>query len=380
MSNYTSNTTLDQAAQLLSGARRIVVTTHAKPDGDACGAAAALTGVLRASGKTVLGVLMPPVPANLQFLLDAEPALHVCPAHGDDPVVAAAVAQADLVVVLDTGAWSQLSPLRELLSLALARTLILDHHLSGDVAARYCYVDAAAAAACEIVAQVIDRFAGDAALSPSVCAALFVGLAADTGWFRFSNTRAPTHELAARLLRKGVDQAEIYRKLEQNERPAKLALLARAVQSLTLLADNRAAIMVLHAADFAQTGALIEETEQLVDLPRAVGSVQVVALITEPPQRSETAVDAPTGKPRPGKRSGSSGGGGSGGSGKDADAGAIRISFRSKSGAHAIDVSLLAQRFGGGGHARAAGAKVAAPLEEVVERVTTALAELFPGR
>jgi phosphoesterase RecJ-like protein len=287
-------------------------------------------------------------------------------------VVAAAVAQADLIVVLDTGAWSQLAPLRELLGSALARTLILDHHLSGDVAARYCYVDAAAAAACEIVAQVIDRIADDAAWSPNVCQALFVGLAADTGWFRFSNTRAEAHELAARLLRRGVDQAEIYRKLEQNERPAKLALLARAVQSLTLLADNRAAIMVLRAADFAQTGALIEETEQLVDLPRAVGSVQVVALITEPPQRTRSEAQAPASKPKSLKHTG--------GSGKDEDAGAIRISFRSKPGAHAIDVSLLAQRFGGGGHARAAGAKIAAPLEEVVERVTTALAELFPER
>ena len=368
MSTYTSNTTLDHAAELLSGARRIVVTTHAKPDGDACGAAAALTGVLRGSGKTVLGVLMPPVPANLQFLLDAQPALHVCPARGDDPVVAAAVAQADLIVVLDTGAWSQLAPLRELLGSALARTLILDHHLSGDVAARYCYVDAAAAAACEIVAQVIDRIADDAAWSPNVCQALFVGLAADTGWFRFSNTRAEAHELAARLLRRGVDQAEIYRKLEQNERPAKLALLARAVQSLSLLADNRAAIMVLHADDFAQTGALIEETEQLVDLPRAVGSVQVVALIVEPPAQDGTRT-----------RSGVASSRDTSSNTRDAGGGAIRISFRSKPGAHAIDASALAQRFGGGGHARAAGAKVAAPLEEVIERVTATMVSLFPA-
>jgi phosphoesterase RecJ-like protein len=353
MSNYISNVTLEQAAGLLAGARRVVIATHAKPDGDACGSVAALAGVLRARGQQVLAALIPPVPANLRFLVEAEPALHVCPERGDDSAAAAAVAGADLIAILDTGAWAQLAPLRPVLSPALERTLIVDHHLSGDVAARYRYIDGAAAAACEVVAELLDRLAPGVPLSPAVCQALFVGVAADTGWFRFSNTRAQSHELAARLLRLGVDQADLYHKLEQNERPAKLALLARAVQSLSLLANNRAAIMVLHAADFAQTGALIEETEQLVDLPRAVGSVQVVALIVEPPVQ-----DGP--RPRPG-------------------GGAIRISFRSKPGPHAIDASALAQRFGGGGHARAAGAKVAAPLEEVIERVTATMLGLFPA-
>jgi phosphoesterase RecJ-like protein len=364
MTDYSSNLSIEEAAGMLATARRVVITTHAKPDGDACGSVAALAGVLRARGAKVMGVLSPPVPANLQFMVEGEPSMHVGPDRGNDAAVTAAVGDADLVVILDTGAWSQLTPLRAVLNTALERTLIVDHHLSGDVAAKYRYIDGRAAAVCEIVADLIERVTAGAALSPAVCQALFVGVAADTGWFRFSNTRAQSHELAARLLRRGVDQAELYRKLEQNERPAKLALLARAVQSLSLMADNRAAVMVLRAGDFAQTGALIEETEQLVDLPRAVGSVQVVALIVEPPGTDHVGAVTPAHHDRPGHS-------------READRKAIRVSFRSKPGPHAIDVSALAQRFGGGGHARAAGAKVAEPLEQVVEQVTAAMLALF---
>src|SRR5690606_21036827 len=110
--------------------------------------------------------------------------------------------------------------------------------------------------------------------------------------FRFSNTRPMTHELAARLLRCGVDHAHLYQQLEQTERPAKLALMIRALDSLQLLADGRAAVMVLRAEDFAQTGANLEETERFVDIPQTVSTVQIVVLITEPPAD-------PEGKPQP---------------------------------------------------------------------------------
>jgi phosphoesterase RecJ-like protein len=149
--------------------------------------------------------------------------------------------------------------------------------------------------------------------------------------------------LAARLLRRGVDHAALYQKLEQTERPEKLQLLIRAVSSLRLIARERAAVMVLRRGDFAATGALVEETERFVDLPQAVESVRVVALITEPPAQDGSK------------------------------AGPVRLSFRSKPGSGAVDVAKLAGQFGGGGHARAAGAKLDAPLDEVISRVTGAV-------
>ena len=326
---------IQRAAQLLRQAGQVVLTTHAKPDADGYGAVVALTGALKRLGCDARGLLMGPVPASLATL------------PGSDLVQLyeppTSVVRCDLVVVLDTGAWSQLEPIKAELQGRLDRTLLIDHHLSGDVAAAFMVVDPTAAACCELVAELLDEWADDGEVyeDPIVCAALYLGLAGDTGWFRFSNTSARTHELAARLLRRGVDHAAIHRHLQQAERPQKLALLARALAGCRLLAQNRVALMVLKAADFAQTQALVEETEQIVDLPQMVAQVKMVILVTESP--------SPDGSPPE-----------------------IRLSFRSKPGPDAIDVARLARAFGGGGHARAAGARHGGPLATVVQRVTEA--------
>src|SRR5690606_37676360 len=149
------------------------------------------------------------------------------------------------------------------------------------------------------------------------------------------------HELAARLLREGVDQSELYRILEQTERPQKLALLTRALGSMKLLAGGRAALMILSATDFSQTGAVAEETERLIDVPQQIGTVEVVGLISERPSGNAQSQGRPT----------------------------TRLSFRSKPGPNAVNVAELAGRFGGGGHARAAGARVEGSLEQVLPRV-----------
>jgi len=249
---------------------------------------------------------------------------------------------ADLVVIVDTGAWSQLGPMRKALESRVDQMLIIDHHLNGDVPAAWRYIDGQAAAACEVLADLIEDLTGE--YSRVVGEALFVGIASDTGWFRFSNTRPQTHTLAAKLLEQDIDQAELYGKLEQNERAQKLKLMIRALDSLELVAEERAAVMVLRAEDFNQTGATVEDTDRFVDLPQVVGSVQLVVLITQPPNPDN-------------KLNG--------------------LSFRSKPGHNAVNVSLLAQQFGGGGHARAAGAKVAGSLDPLIDQVKTAIAQSF---
>lgn len=327
--SYQSNTTLQQIVQKLTDARSVLITGHAKPDGDALGSAIALGRALQRMDKRVEYWAMPPVPENLAVLWDRVD-LHLLnpgePGPADEP---------DLVVIVDTGAWSQLEPMRPFLQARYDKTIVLDHHLRGDDVGRWRWVDASAAAACEIVADLIDLLPTEP--DALINQALFVGIASDTGWFRFSNTSARTHELAARLQRAGVDHAMLYQQVEQGERPEKLALLIRALDSLKLLNGGTAAVMCLRTSDFDETGARPEETERFVDIPQIVRDVDVVALITE--QRD----------------------------------GPVRISFRSKPGDGAIDVSALAGQFGGGGHARASGAKVDGSLETVQRRVIEAI-------
>lgn len=358
MSDYQSNITLPDLVDRIDAASSIVITTHAKPDGDAFGSVAAMTAALRQHkpDASVEGWLMPPVPASFKTL-KGSPLVNEY--AGDD----APLGEPDLVLVLDTGAVAQVAPLLPFIEARLERTIIIDHHISGDLPAKNRYVDSTAAACCTVIADVLDVLGGgDPArraadthddiesnpfiANPVIAQSLFVGIASDTGWFRFSNTGARTHRVAARLIQTGVDHADLYAQLEQQERPAKLALQIRALTSLKLLANDQVAIMTLRAADFAETGALPEETERFVDIPQAVSTVKMVVLLSE-------------NEPVKGKAS------------------PIRISFRSKPGDDAVNVAEFAQKFGGGGHARAAGAKVMDTIDNACQQIEAAVLEAF---
>tara|TARA_Y100000588_G_scaffold355969_1_gene411697 strand:+ start:398 stop:1420 length:1023 start_codon:yes stop_codon:yes gene_type:complete len=330
---YQSNINLGDAAEIIRRSEHVTVVTHAKPDGDAFGAVVALSAALRQMDKQVHAWFVPPVPQSF------------CQLRGGESVglfkKETVLDESDLVVVLDTGAESQLAPMGEQLKAMLPQTMIIDHHLSGGLKARWRYVDQQAAACCEIVTELLDHLTVD--FGPVISNALYVGIAADTGWFRFSNTRPQTFELAARLLRCGVDHADLFTKVEQYERPQKLALMVRALDSVKLMDQNRVAVMQLCAKDFHETHCDVSDTERFIDIPQVVASVNTVVLITEPPANKN--------EPQP----------------------AIRVSFRSKPGQSAVNVAELAGLFGGGGHARAAGAKIDLPLERVVDQVTAAV-------
>jgi len=337
MSDYTANTTLNAIADRLRAAARVMIATHAKPDGDAYGSVVALGAALRSLDKQVDIPLIAPLPEQFRQLKGYE---LVRVYDGSPPAF-----EPDVIVVTDTGAWQQLPELKPYIQPRLSGTIVIDHHLSGDMQVAWRYIDSQAASCCEVIWQLLDGvlFVGDRPPADPwaqiIHEALFVGIASDTGWFRFSNTRPLTHELAADLIRRGVDHSRLYQKLEMNERPEKLALMIRALDSLRMVAGGRAAVMVLGPDDFNAVGAIAQDTERFVDMPQIVGTIQVVALVTHPP----------------------------------GDDGPVRISFRSKPGEGAVNVAELAHQFGGGGHARAAGAKVRGRLQEVAARVCRAL-------
>lgn len=341
MTQYASNASLEAIADRLRQARGdIVVVTHAKPDGDALGSALALTLALHRIHKPARAFLVAPVAEFLQGL-DADGVATVIEPSEEQ----ALPHDAALYVVVDTGAYGQLGPQQRVIEENLHRTIVIDHHLSGDVQGHLRYIDGNAAACCEILALLVEKLLDASGWAKPIADLIFAGIASDTGWFRFSNTHPETHRLAARLLEMGVDHAALYGRLEQSERPEKLRLLVRALESLELLCHDRVAVMSLHKNDFEETGAFEHETERLVDTPQIVGSVRVVALVAEATNHAEG------GQPL------------------------TRVSFRAKPGDEAVNVAELAQRFGGGGHARAAGAKIEADVDEVLQQLRQAMPE-----
>jgi phosphoesterase RecJ-like protein len=168
-------------------------------------------------------------------------------------------------------------------------------------------------------------------ITADVAEALYVGIATDTGWFRFENVSAETFVIAARLLRCGVDKSRLYETLEESYPPGRLALEARALSSVEYARDGVVAIQSLTLDDFDQTGCSVEDLTNIVNRPMVVGRVRVSILLAET-------------KP-----------------------GHTKMSFRSKptaDGEEWTDVNRLAQQFGGGGHVFAAGARMSADLAE----------------
>ena len=318
----------------LSTRRRVLVTTHVRPDGDALGTSVALVLGLRKRGVAAEFLTLSRLPRKYAFVVRDNDVAHHDAEQGW-PAALADLSRFDALVVCDTGTWSQLPGLRDRVSGWDVPKLVLDHHLTQEEWATAKLVVTEAAAAAEVVAELLDRW--DVPLDPAMAAALFLGIASDTGWFQFANTRPYTLRLAARLIEAGVDTDRMYQLLYQNERAERVALQTRAQQSLELLAGGRLAVMRVSKRDFDETRADVPDTENLINIPLQIRTVQASVLLTEPKE-----------------------------------GGPVRVSLRSKG---QVDVARFAERFGGGGHARASGLKIDGTLERAHDAVVSAMIE-----
>ncbi len=320
---------LHNAAGWLRACRRPLLLTHRRPDGDALGALSALTHALRRRGLDPQPTLYEPLPPRYAGV----PGL-VAPRRWDRESAALAAA-CDAVVIVDTCAWSQLEPAAAFLRQA-PRTLVIDHHPTrDDVGIRpgdLRLIDDSAGAVCLVVAELLPAL--HVALDTTLASALFLGIATDLGWFRFPGTDARALRIAADLVAAGARSHTLYGAIYEREPAAKLRLIGRMLTSLDVRADGRLAVLALRRADFAAAGADGSMTEDLVNEATRLEGTEATVLLTE-----------------------------------EAD-GAVRVNLRSKSW---LDAAQLARTLGGGGHTRAAGARLPGPWEQAVPRVLAAL-------
>lgn len=336
MNDYTTNTSFEQVASRINEAERILLTTHSKPDGDALGSVLALSRALNTQNRQAEIWLMGPLEPNLKQTAADTSLRFVEQQIPDDDY--------DLVIVSDTGAWSQLEPLEKWLRNHDQKIIVIDHHARGDDVGKLRLINSKAASTTQIIAELLDELkcpitGGEG----SIAEALFIGLATDTGWFRFSSAQADAFYLGAKLLEIGVDKTRLYQLLEETLRPQRLALEARALSSLEFLKDGSIALMMVGLSDFKETDCTGEDLTNLVNAPMVVGEVRVSILLTQTQPKL------------------------------------TKISFRSKphiKGSNyppAINVNDLAQQFGGGGHINAAGARMECDIEEARKVIISAL-------
>jgi len=315
----------------LSQCQRVLVTTHVRPDGDALGSVAAMVMGMKQKGIESHALLLSHLPRKYSFIFE-ENRIPFTDVENGWPANFS-LDGFDALLVMDTGTWSQLPGMKERVEAFKGKKLVVDHHLTQEDWADVKLVETGAAAAGEIATELLERWG--VGMDRAIASALFLAIASDTGWFQFSNTKAHTLRMAADLIETGVDTDRMYQMLYQNERAERVKLQIRAMQSLELLAGGKLAVMRIWKKDFAETGANVPDTENLINVPLQIATVEVSMLAVEP-----------------------------------GDFGPVRISLRSKG---QVDVAKFAEKFGGGGHARASGLKIDAPFDAAHDRVVQAM-------
>lgn len=309
--------------------QRFLLTTHVRPDGDGLGSMLALTEVLERRGKAVQPVIASVLPPRYRFL---DPEGRIQHVHA----VTGTWADADAVAVLDTGTWNQLGDFGAFLQSLSSAKVVIDHHLTQDDLGAQRFVDTSAEATGRLVFEAIQALGEP--LPERAANALFVALAMDTGWFRHSNTTARTFELAGALVRAGASPEVLYERLYEHNTLPRMRLMGLVLERLEVTHGGLAAHTEIRRADYAATGAVPQDTEDLVNFTRSLEGVEVGLLFLEQPR------------------------------------GGVKVSFRSRA---RVDVARLAERFGGGGHRRASGATLETSLEEARARVLQAVDEVL---
>lgn len=330
--------TFASATEWLVARKRPLLVTHRNPDGDALGSLAAARLIFHQAGLDAMPVLFDRISSRYALFdrFDPIPIWQDMERNNLD---------VDAVILLDTCSKVQVEPVLDWLLASKLPTLAVDHHVTRDDLAELYLVDETAGANCLILYEWAKSAGWH--IDAEAAQALWVGIAMDTGWFRFSNTDARVLDAAAGLVRLGANPTELGYRLFQRERTGRVRLLGEALGSLELLLDDRLAIMTLNGDAFQRAGAAFDDTEDIVNEPLRIESVIVSALLV------------------------------------DRGDGVIRTSLRSKEPLDEpsidVDVAAMAASLGGGGHRRAAGVRVQQSLADtcrtVAEMTAKALAE-----
>jgi phosphoesterase RecJ-like protein len=302
----------------IRGARRVLAVSHENPDADTLGATLGVVRLVEALGGSADAVCTDPVPPLYDFIAGVE-------RFRTDPDLEAPY---DLLVISDCGSIERVGEVgvRHAELFERLPRVIIDHHASNDAAGAADWIDPRAAATCEMVTLLAGRLEiglddGDGALA----AALMAGIVMDTATFAHPNATPRTLIVSAALVEAGAPLSDISRRLYRTKPDAQLRLFGVVLDRLESADDGRIVWSSLTEADIAATGAERAHSEGIIDLLSQAEAAEVAILF---------------------KQAGN----------------ATRVSVRTKPGG--VDATVLTGRFGGGGHARAAGASIEAPLLE----------------
>ena len=298
---------LTNIKDILLSAKKIGITFHVSPDGDAAGSVLALYNGLKCLNKDCYILSKEPLSDNLKFLMSSEEITGDMQAPSEDT---------DVVIVLDCG---NLERANADLSNFTGTLLNVDHHLSNDMYGQENYVDTNASATAEIVFELLNlmgyKFSEDDEIPKEIGTCIYTSLVTDTGCFRHSNVTYKTLEIASALRKIGVNNTYIYSSLFDNKDFNRIKFVGSVISRMKLVLNDKVALIELPMRLGEEFGMEIGDTSDIISYGLQIKGVEVTLLV------------------------------------KEVEGGA-KASLRAKND---VDVRKIAENFGGGGHTKAAG-------------------------
>lgn len=314
--------TLDDILVEINNAEKIVIMAHETPDGDAIGSMLSMYLALKKLGKDV-DVIVREFPRTFRFL----PGANAVKMNSD-------IEKYDLAISLDCADLKRLVG-KEYFEKA-KRTIVIDHHSTNMMYGDLNFVNPVSPACCEILAGMFEYF--DIAIDSDIGSCIMTGIITDTGGFKYSSVTAETFEFTAELLRKGVNISDIYQRVLETRTKSNFELLRRATNRLELLEDGKIAFTYITKQDEKDVNAEPGDHEGIVERGRDIEGVEVSVFLR---QREDKT---------------------------------FKISLRSNNYVNVSDIAIL---FGGGGHVKAAGCKLAGTPEQIKNTLVSAIRKVL---
>ncbi|MEZ5016251.1 MAG: DHH family phosphoesterase [Flavipsychrobacter sp.] len=323
---------------LLQHPKKIFITTHHKPDGDAIGSMLGLHHYLTKKGHKVSSVSPSELPDFLMWMPGIEELYNY---EAEQKVSEQLLADADLIFCLDFNAFSRTGKLSDALAAAPQPKVLIDHHLMPDPVWDYGMSIPEKSSTCEMVYDFINLYNDNELIDLNIAECLYTGLMTDTGSFRFTITSASVHEMIADLKHKGLDHAKIHEEVYDSWSVKRMQFIGYVLlEKMEILPHLNSAVIALEKKDLKLFEVNTSDLEGLVNYPLSIRGIKFATLITERGNNE------------------------------------VKFSFRSKGD---FDVSSFAREyFNGGGHFNASGGRSTKGFSETLTYFKEILSDIHP--
>lgn len=271
---------LEAFRELMSSPRKVVITTHPKPDADALGSSLGLTGYLKKKNHNVQVITPTDYPKFLHWMPGNEEVIVFN--EGNENRSAKLIEEADVIFCLDFSVLSRIETLGGLIKNAKAPKVLIDHHLEPERFADFELWDTGAAATCQLIFELIESLGDLSYLDPVIGECIYAGIMTDTASFRHPNTTRKVHLISAELISIGVQTNKVQRLVYDNQTEERLRFLGFALaEKLVVLRDYHTAFFAISSEELQRFNSQTGDTEGLVNYGLSIEGIVMAVLMTE---------------------------------------------------------------------------------------------------